>query len=63
MATMQLKKPDQGKVERIIDTTCSFYESMLREIDEIRGDTSRSLWMRRAAAKELERQKNEQNKN
>jgi hypothetical protein len=29
----------------------------INEIDKIRGDTTRSLWLYRAAVKELERQK------
>ena len=47
------KKPN----EKAHDVGVSFYPDILREIDSIRGDTSRSLWLRRAAIRELERQK------
>jgi metal-responsive CopG/Arc/MetJ family transcriptional regulator len=55
-STISKKSP---KTERAQDVGVSFYGSLLRDIDEIRGDTNRSLWIRRAALRELERQKNE----
>ena len=61
MVTVQLKKNEQGRLEKTRDTSVSFYQDMLEEIDQLRGDTSRSLWIRRAAARELERLKNERN--
>ncbi len=55
-ATTTTKKPDEKKAH---DVGVSFYPDMLKEIDSIRGDTSRSLWLRRAVIRELERQRKE----
>jgi metal-responsive CopG/Arc/MetJ family transcriptional regulator len=38
----------------------SFSRQIVQEIDKVRGDTNRSLWLQRAAEMELARQKNEQ---
>ena len=35
----------------------SFRRRTLLELDQVRGDTNRSLWLERLAIKELERQK------
>ncbi|MDQ3852192.1 MAG: hypothetical protein M3299_05090, partial [Thermoproteota archaeon] len=43
--------------DKALDVSISLNESILRAIDSIRGDTNRSLWLRRAALKELERLK------
>ena len=40
----------------------SMSRQTIYEIDKIRGDTPRSLWLYRAAVKELERQRKEETK-
>jgi hypothetical protein len=42
---------------RAMDVSISLNESVLKAIDSVRGDTNRSLWLRRLAIKELERLK------
>lgn len=43
--------------DKALDVSISMNESILKAIDATRGDTNRSLWLRRLAIKELERQK------
>ncbi len=45
------------RLDRALDVSVSINESILNAIDAIRGDTNRSLWIRRAAIKELQRLK------
>lgn len=58
MATTVSKKVDQR--DRALDVSISINESILNAIDSIRGDTNRSLWLRRLAVKELQRLKEHQ---
>jgi len=39
-----------------------FPRQVISEIDEIRGDTNRTLWLKRLAIKELERQQSQNQK-
>ena len=45
------------RLDRALDVSVSINESILNAIDGVRGDTNRSLWIRRAAIKELQRLK------
>ena len=55
---MSNKTDNIQQLDRALDVSISINESILRAIDAVRGDTNRSLWIRRLAIKELERQKN-----
>jgi metal-responsive CopG/Arc/MetJ family transcriptional regulator len=46
-----------------MDVSISLSESLLRAIDETRGDIPRSRWLQRLARSELERQKNKKGGN
>jgi hypothetical protein len=56
MTTVLSKKANQQR-DKALDVSISLNESILRAIDSIRGDTNRSLWLRRLAVKELQRLK------
>ena len=67
MTTIQVSKPRNQKRggggggwrihDEPMDVCVSMNVSMVRTIDSIRGDTNRSLWLRRAVLRELERLK------
>ena len=62
MATILSNKPHVQRRDKVLDVSISINESILRAIDTVRGDTNRSLWLRRLAVKELERHKKQQQK-
>jgi hypothetical protein len=53
--TRVLSKEANQQRDKALDVSISINESILRAIDSIRGDTNRSLWLRRLAVKELQR--------
>jgi len=59
--TMSILLSKKVKRDKATDVSISINESMVKAIDSVRGDTNRSLWLRRAAARELERLKNDDN--
>lgn len=59
MVSSNESKYSQG-ANRIFGASLPRY--IVQEIDVVRGDTARSLWLRRAAVKELEIQKRKQKK-
>jgi hypothetical protein len=48
------------KLDRIVGFGISMESQVLKDIDRIRGDTNRSLWLKRLAVRELESLKKEQ---
>ena len=55
--TQQWKKRRIKGGDKAKDVGVSMYEKTIKQIDAIRGDTNRSLWIRRAVHNELERLK------
>ena len=59
MNTVVSKRAELRRDPRL-DVSISLNESILAAIDSIRGDTNRSLWLRRLAVKELQRLQEEE---
>jgi hypothetical protein len=48
------------KLNQVVGFGISMESQVLKDIDRIRGDTNRSLWLKRLAVRELESLKNKQ---
>ncbi len=57
MSKLKQQVDEVDVIEKRVHFGASFKRRTLLEVDQIRGDTNRSLWLERLAIKELERKK------